>query len=117
MQLGHYPGELCPHPQRAKADSFTVIHLDGIHDIALDFCGCVAEKPAIEQLLRSRLYPATVSHPATAATFQALDHFQMLSYESKLSVHEYFNGILRQTDNTGMKALPVNISNLLLSCH
>jgi hypothetical protein len=52
-------------------------------------------------LLERRLYPATVVNPKTAATFRALELFELLQYESKLSTYEFYQTISRLTDNTG----------------
>lgn len=107
IQLGHPLNALCLLPQPAKADQFVIIDSDGVHDVSLDFCGCPSAKTHATQLLRFSLFPATVQFPATAATFRSLNHFQMLSFEAKISVHDYYDGLVRQSDNTGMKSVPV----------
>ena len=89
IQLGHVIGEPCPLPTPAFGDSFTVIDINGIHDIGLDFCGCGRHGIMAQQLLRFRLYPATAQNPNTATTFRALHHFQLLNFESKCSVYEF----------------------------
>jgi hypothetical protein len=91
-----------------KGNSFIVIDVDGIHPVSMDFCGCFCSPPQYIQLLRSRLYPATIHFPATAMTFRVLDHVQMVCYQSKLSIHDYFTAISRQMDNTGLACLPVS---------
>lgn len=68
-----------------------------------------------KQLLRARWFPATVSSPQTAATFNLLEYFQLLTFESKASVFEYLNSLSRRTDNTGTKDRPVGIFKLLSS--
>ncbi|KAF8873570.1 hypothetical protein BD779DRAFT_1476948 [Infundibulicybe gibba] len=89
IQLGHCVGEKCLSPQPAFADGFVVIDVNGIHDVALDFCNCEIAQHHFVQLLRYRWLPATVSNPKTACTFRALKHFQLLSFESKVSGFEY----------------------------
>jgi len=61
----------------------------------------------VQQLLRFRLYPATVHNPNTAATFRVLNHFQLLSFESKSSVYEYYQTLVRESDNTGLHKVKV----------
>jgi len=74
-----------------------------MHNVAIDFCGCgQGNQKHIVQLQRSRLYPATVVSPKSAATFEALEMFEMLSYESKVSAFEFYHTQSRLTDNTGM---------------
>ena len=108
IQLGHSIGEPCPLPSAAYDDSFVIIDSSGIHDVGLDFCGCGTGGTMVQQLLRFRLYPATVHNPNTAATFRALHHFQLLSFESKCSVYEYYQTLSRESDNTGLRKVKVS---------
>jgi hypothetical protein len=39
VQLGHKPGSICFSPQ-AGHQGFVVVHTNGIHSLAVDFCGC-----------------------------------------------------------------------------
>lgn len=94
----------------AHGDNFVVIDINGIHDIALDFCNCETAQPLPVQLLRKRWYPATTVSPRTAATFNVLELFQLLTFESKASAFEVYHTLRRRTDNTGTKTIPV-------SCH
>jgi hypothetical protein len=103
IQLGHAIGEPCPLPVPAFGDSFTIIDTNGIHDVGLDFCGCGRYGTMTQQLLRFRLYPATVQNPNTASTFRALHHFQLLSFESKCSVYEFYQTLVRESDNTSCR--------------
>lgn len=107
IQLGHSVGEICPLPSTASGDSFTVLDSNGIHDVGLDFCGCGTGGTMVQQLLRFRLYPATVQNPNTAATFRVLRNFQLLSFESKCSVREYYQTLVRESDNTGLYKVKV----------
>ncbi|KAF8056697.1 hypothetical protein FPV67DRAFT_1678069 [Lyophyllum atratum] len=74
VQLGHPPGETCSN----------------------------FKQPPFIQLLRQRWFPASVDRPRTAATLSVLKLFQMISFESKPSALEFYNGVKRLTDNTGM---------------
>ncbi|KAG1735743.1 uncharacterized protein EDB91DRAFT_1238195 [Suillus paluster] len=98
VQPGHNPGERCYKPSPAAG-------LDGIHEIALDFCGCASAQIWYKQLLRMRWYPATVSEPQTAATFTVLQHFHILSFESKVSAYKFYHSLARRTDNSGLVAI------------
>ncbi|TFK80373.1 hypothetical protein K466DRAFT_569698 [Polyporus arcularius HHB13444] len=103
VQLGHAPGDRCFNPKRAFADDFVVLDTTGIHEVGVDFCGC-DKNQAIDhatQLLRARWYPATSVEPKTAATFGLLEHFHVLSLQSKISGWEYYTTLSRRTDNTG----------------
>ncbi|KAG1846735.1 hypothetical protein F4604DRAFT_1884128 [Suillus subluteus] len=102
MQLGHPIREACPPPERAFNDDFTLIHSNGIHEIGLDYCGCGTAQTRTKQLLRVAWFPATTSDPRTAATFQVLEQYHLLSFESKASGYEFYHAIAWLTDNTGL---------------
>lgn len=110
VQLGHPPGSRCINPKKPNEnDDFTVIHTNGIHAVAVDFCGCEGKgrKSRPIQLMRARWYLATGHKPKTAMTFHCLDMFHLLSFESKCSAYEYYKSLARATDNTGMKKIKV----------
>ncbi|KAJ3509357.1 hypothetical protein NLJ89_g5259 [Agrocybe chaxingu] len=106
LQLGHPADGRCLLPERAHNDSFVVIDADGIHEIALDYCGCAQSIPKVTQLLRARLFPSTNTYPQTAATFRVLETFQMLSFTSKISGFEFYRALSQRTDNTGTETPP-----------
>lgn len=101
-QLNHAPGEQCLNPIPCQEDEFWIIDVTGLHNVTVDFCGCgkVDQRQTV-QLLRSRLFPATVLQPQSAATFEVLKFFELLSYESKCSAFEFYQTLSRLTDNTG----------------
>ncbi|KAH9479046.1 hypothetical protein JR316_0007621 [Psilocybe cubensis] len=105
IQLGHGNG-ICEVPIPAFNDSFVIISVNGIHEVALDYCGCTMAQSRPTQLLRARLFPSTVSDPKTAATFEVLEYFQMLSFNTKSSGFEFYQTLSRLTDNTGTKSPP-----------
>lgn len=107
IQLGHLNG-VCSLPQPAFNDDFVVIDMNGIHRVAIDYCGCQQLLPKTVQLLRARLFPSTVIDPKTAATFHVLQTFQMLSFTSKVSVFEFYQALARKSDNTGTSPPPVS---------
>ncbi|KAF7968772.1 hypothetical protein HWV62_29344 [Athelia sp. TMB] len=101
VQLGHGVGECCSNPEASYDDNFTVIDMKAIHQIHLDYCACETAQPRHVQLLRASWYPATTIAPRTAATFRVLEHFQLLTFESKASGFALYNTLARSTDNTG----------------
>lgn len=112
IQLGHPIGESCINPHRTHKDGFTVITSHGIIVVNLDFCGCSSvSRPT--QLLRARLFPATTIEPQTAATFEVLKLFQLLTFGSKVSGFEFYQCLSRLTDNLGD---PPTVSLSMLSC-
>lgn len=108
QQLYHPPGERCLNPIHCAEDGFWVIDITGLHHITVDFCGCGKEdQRQTVQLLRSGLYPATVTQPQSAATFEVLKLFELLLYESKASAFEFYQTLSRLTDNMG-----INVPNV-----
>ena len=109
LQLGHPRGEPCGNPLCCAGDDFIVLHVNGIHQVSIDFCGCGKDNqlPTV-QLICLHLYPATVKSPKTCATTAVLDLFSMLSYESKMSAYQFYQTLSRITDNTGLDPPPVS---------
>ena len=108
MYLGH-DGAPCLLPGRR--DVLTVLHTNGFHKINVVFCGCSPDKSALlcrNQLLRSRLFPASPDTPKTVFTFDVLDLFCHLSTQGKLTTYDYYLSLLHLTDNTGVKGWHVS---------
>ncbi|KAG2125960.1 hypothetical protein DEU56DRAFT_872983 [Suillus clintonianus] len=101
FQLGHPIGVQCINLIPAFNDDFVILDCNGIHEVGLDFCACQSAQPHIIQLLCGHLFPATTSDPKSAATFRVLEYFQMLSFESKGSAWEFYNTVVRLTENIG----------------
>ncbi|KAJ2927052.1 hypothetical protein H1R20_g10072, partial [Candolleomyces eurysporus] len=106
IQLGHEHGETCSNPRPAINNEFVIIDSDGIHCVALDFCGCERTQPAAVQLLRARLFPATLTDPHTAASFRVLETFQMLSFTARTSAYKFLAAIRRRTNNCCQDKVP-----------
>ncbi|KAJ7631946.1 hypothetical protein DFH06DRAFT_1337469 [Mycena polygramma] len=108
IQLGHRIGEVCETPI-AGHKHFTVLHSNSIHKVAVDFCGC--RDAAIvgsrrQQLLRRRLYPATAKEPQTCSSLVAVETFHILTLEGKVTTYDYYSGLEKLSDNTGLKKVP-----------
>lgn len=108
VQLGHPPSDHCYNPRPSTGNDFIVVDINGIHDVALDFCGCHTAQLRYKQLLQVQWYPATTTDPQTAATFNILEHYQLLSFESKISAYEFYHSLARRSDNTGLSPIKVS---------
>ncbi|KAI5888639.1 uncharacterized protein SCHCODRAFT_02587995 [Schizophyllum commune H4-8] len=101
VQLGHPPGECCIQADRGHSD-FTVIDTNGVHIVAVQFCGCgKSAENHRQQLMRVGWWPGTIKNPQTCATLACLRQFHKLNACSKISIHEFWRAIERLTDNTG----------------
>ncbi|KZP08329.1 hypothetical protein FIBSPDRAFT_914302 [Athelia psychrophila] len=92
IQLGHSVGEHCINPIPTAGDDFVIVDTNGIHQVALDYCGCASAK--------------VVTLPKTAATFNMLEFFHLLTFQSKASAFEFYYTLARRTDNTGTLHIP-----------
>jgi hypothetical protein len=110
IQLGHQIGEACSNPVAADGDDFVVVDTNGIHEVGLDYCDCETAQHRTTQLLRARWYPATPITPSTAATFNVLEYFHLLTFESKASVFEFLHALMRRTNNVYITDVPVSPS-------
>jgi hypothetical protein len=102
-------GDHCINPEPAFGDKFVVIDINGIHQVGLDYCSCTIALGRVDQILQARWYPATTVNPQCAATFNVLEYFQLLTFESKASVFQYYHSLDRRTDNTGVVEVPVRV--------
>ncbi|KAG2134928.1 uncharacterized protein EDB93DRAFT_1242627 [Suillus bovinus] len=117
VQLGHTPGKRCYNPCPSSGDKFVVIDIHGVHEIALDFCVCASAQIHYKQLLRTRWYPATTSDPRTAATFTLMEHFQLLSFKSKVSAYEFYHSLAGQNNNAGLSVIKDHYSAFMCMVH
>ncbi|KAG2038914.1 hypothetical protein BDR03DRAFT_1009383 [Suillus americanus] len=105
IQLGHSTGQPCYNPKPAYDDDFTIIDVHGIHEVALSFCNCEQASLHYKQILCTCWFLATSTDPRTAATFTVLEHFHLLSFESKVSAFEFYHCIACWSDNTGVNPI------------
>ncbi|KAJ7079804.1 hypothetical protein B0H15DRAFT_953890 [Mycena belliarum] len=103
FELGreNHPHRACPHPKQAPGRKFVVIDGLGIHEVDLWYCFCGRGQSFPVQLLRMKWLPSTGKRPRTAATFNVMRQYHLLSLESKCSISEFYNSLARLTNNTG----------------
>ncbi|EIN10007.1 hypothetical protein PUNSTDRAFT_133777 [Punctularia strigosozonata HHB-11173 SS5] len=90
-------GERCGNPVPAHRN-FVAFHTNGYHRLRVMFCGC-GTALKYEQLLSFRLFPATSTEPQTVFSFEFLNLFHLLTLQGKLTLHDYYQAIIRCTDN------------------
>lgn len=115
VQFGHADGSTCPCPEPGPSD-FTVIHVNKIHKVNIDFCHCPKSiaKPHWEQLMLNEWLPATIDRPKTASTFRVLEHFHILSHRGKITAYDYYTTLKKLTDNIGGKQYAVCLTLISL---
>ncbi|KAL0568608.1 hypothetical protein V5O48_013381 [Marasmius crinis-equi] len=103
IQLAHPVGECCGLPEPFRS-GFTVVDLFGIQDVNINSCLCQREDVAgnrLQQLLRFRLYPATVQTPGTAFSFRLLNLFHTMTLQGRVTLYDFYRSIEKRTDGTG----------------
>lgn len=100
VQLNH--GSLfCDNPIPCHAQML-VLHTNGIHDIAIQYCGCTCTIPPHHQLLRQGLYPASQLSVKMCASFELLDLLHKLTLTTKSSTYDFYHMLKKMMDNTGL---------------
>ncbi|KZP17622.1 hypothetical protein FIBSPDRAFT_957071 [Athelia psychrophila] len=84
IQLGHSVGEHCINPIPTAGDDFSRLS----SSFAPDYT------------------PPPSKLPKTAATFNMLEFFHLLTFQSKASAFEFYYTLARRTDNTGTLHIP-----------
>lgn len=100
LQLNH-GSMFCLKPVPCHA-SMLVLHTNGIHEVAIQYCGCDRQIPQHLQLLRRRLYPASQIVMKTCATFELLRMLHMLALTTKASTYNFYHTLEKLTINTGI---------------
>ncbi|KAF8966729.1 hypothetical protein BDZ97DRAFT_1756333 [Flammula alnicola] len=98
QHLGH-GGDPCPMPDSEEDLLFFIVDVNGIHNTKLRFCHCPGADDRVGQLLRHRLFPATLERPKSAFTFQLLHNFHLHHLESKATKYDFMGALRRLTDN------------------
>ncbi|KAK7455803.1 hypothetical protein VKT23_010835 [Stygiomarasmius scandens] len=93
--------------------SLTVLDITGVHTLNVKACQCDKEQGFYRQLLRAQLYPASHKMPRTVASFRLLQHFQLLSFVSKVSIREYCTALERFSNNISVLGIKDRYRELL----
>ncbi|KAJ7846654.1 hypothetical protein B0H13DRAFT_2238871 [Mycena leptocephala] len=108
FQVGH-EGKPCPSPADAIR-AMVVIDTTGIHEVNYQYCGCKRKAHAnnLQQLLRTSWFPASVTNPATCATFRVLDFFRMMNVVGNVNAQDFVTSLERLTEGrVGSGMVPV----------
>jgi len=100
VQLNHASMH-CVNPLPSHA-ALLVIHTNGIHEVAIQYCGCPRAIPPHIQLLRRGFYPASQKSVKTCATFTLLDLLHKFALASKGSTYDFYRALEKLTNNTGI---------------
>ena len=113
MQLGHKQGETCSFRKRGHKE-FIVLESNGIHHVALDFCGCVGAPTNYMQLLEVGWWPSTPLEPQTAATMSLLRLFHVTNLQGQVTPTDFYRTLEQLSSGGGLSNLPVSDQKSLL---
>jgi hypothetical protein len=86
-----------PHADSLKNPYVRVVHTNGIHHIALVYCGCHGPEISNCDLMAARLVPTSFDRYRTLFTHAVLDDFRLANLECKTSAYQYFQTLCRLT--------------------
>ncbi|KAI0650174.1 hypothetical protein C8Q79DRAFT_1108642 [Trametes meyenii] len=108
VNLGH-DGGLCPDPT-PTISKILVFHTNGYHEVSVRMCGCAitasGTPPAWQQFLRADIFPSTHKRPKSAFTIALLKLFHEMNLQAKTNMYDFYNALLRMTDNSGVTKHP-----------
>ena len=110
LHLGH-SGMPCPNRSSISSGRpFVIVDRNGFHQFILEFCHCNKDVPQTEpiQLIRARLFPATLERPESAFTFRLLDDFHAHTLSSKKSSYTFHDALQKRTNATFPQDVPVS---------
>ncbi|KAI6006355.1 hypothetical protein F5J12DRAFT_905770 [Pisolithus orientalis] len=86
----------------------TIVHNKGIFTHEFCWCSCPGSDSADWHLhlLRERLFPASITKPRTAFTFDVLNHFLIDALECKTSAMSFYQELKRFTNNAFPDRVP-----------
>lgn len=106
--LGHR-GALCSnHLPESTGRATTIVHINGVHQVRVEFCHCVNAPAEHEQLVKASLFPATIERPETMFTFHVLKEFHNLNLTSKIPAYNFINALVNMTNNAFPGKVPVS---------
>ncbi|KAG2358779.1 hypothetical protein BDR07DRAFT_1452576 [Suillus spraguei] len=76
VQLGHTIGERCILPKKAFNDEFVLIDTNGVHEIRLDFCGCMTSQTHTKQTSAYEFYHSLVRLTDNTGLMRQKDHYE-----------------------------------------
>lgn len=111
-----HAGEPCPNVNHRKSlpRKMVVVHTNGFHKFAVQFCACYCAPRDAIQLSNAQLFPATIKHPQTAFSFALLDHFHQSTLSSKKPLHDYHDSLVKLTEPVFPQDVPVRCSGMVL---
>jgi hypothetical protein len=94
--------------QRVMGTYIRVVHMNGIHNIAMISCECQGPDHLPSDLLAERLLPASFERIRTLFSAQLLDYFRLCNLELKATAYQFYH-LLKRLTNPMEPASVVNL--------
>lgn len=89
--------------------NLVIVHSTGVYSHCVSWCQCPgAEKDRHLHLLKAKLFPASITRPQSAFTFDVLDNFLIDTLECKTSAMSFYQKLRRFTNNAFPHTIPVS---------
>ncbi|KAI6116658.1 hypothetical protein EDD16DRAFT_1520467 [Pisolithus croceorrhizus] len=100
-ESGYVTGDGPSNHRKSSQFQMTIVHTEGIfsHEVWVYKCPGSDPNDWHLDLLHQRLFPASISKPKTAFTFDVLDHFLIDALECKTSAISFYQKLKRFTNN------------------
>jgi hypothetical protein len=106
--FGHGEGDTIYETQLGLSN-LVIVHSTGVYSHRVSWCQCPgAEMDRHLHLLKARLFPASITRPQSAFTFDVLDNFLIDALECKTSAMSFYQKLRRFTNNAFPHKIPVS---------
>jgi CxC2 like cysteine cluster associated with KDZ transposases len=100
FNIRNIPNEI-PHGDALNNKYVRIVHLNGIHHLAVVFCSCQGDHLPFD-LMFSGFVPSTFQRINTIFTTKVLDMFRLSNLELKASAYQYFQLLHRLTSRASV---------------
>jgi hypothetical protein len=115
IHLSH-GSETCPYSGVSQRHNITLVDLNGIQTITVEYCFCPGQTDKfaqVRQLIAYGLFPATTKSPSTVFTQKLLRDFHIDTTCSRISAYDFMEKIRRLSNRMFVHQVPVCDSQFL----
>ncbi|KAG1897763.1 uncharacterized protein F5891DRAFT_1129849 [Suillus fuscotomentosus] len=111
--FAHMEGDTIYETQLGLSN-LVIVHSTGVYSHCVSWCQCPeAEKDRHLHLLKAKLFPASITRPQSAFTFDVLDNFLIDALECKTSAMSFYQKLRCFTNNAFPHTIPDHYRELM----
>ncbi|KAG1906569.1 uncharacterized protein F5891DRAFT_901580, partial [Suillus fuscotomentosus] len=111
--FAHVEGDTIYETQLGLSN-LVIVHSTGVYSHCVSWCQCPgAEKDRHLHLLKAKLFPASITQPQSAFTFNVLDNFLIDALECKTSAMSFYQKLRCFTNNAFPHTIPDRYHELM----